>query len=199
VFRKRFGSLNVQHSRKRFAYLTESDGRFEERVSLQYRRASASPRRALASLGIWISSALLPVAAHADQQVLLEEQLSPSVYQGGIALLSFTMTNKGTGIPTGITWSDDLAPLGLQVVQCPGAHGASCTGAASGTITGLTLGSTLIGTNDYSLENTCTFTACVSASIVGTQVNTTSAVTSNNGFSGAAATASIDVLPDQPP
>ena len=191
-------NLDVQCSDKRFAYPTVSSGGFKH---ILRRRAPprASTRRAFVPFCLWAVSALLPLTAQADPQVLLEQEISPTVYQGGVAVLTFTLTNLGPGTPTGLAWSDDLAPIGLQVVACPGAHGASCAGATSGTTTGLEPGSTLIGQQDYSLQGTCNFTVCVAASKIGTQVNTTSAVTSTSGTGGAAASASIDVLPDQPP
>ena len=143
---------------------------------------------------------LPPLVARADPQVTLQKEFGgPSVYQGGRTTLTFTITNLGPGTPTGIKWSDDLAPLAMQVAQCPGGIGNSCSGSSSGTINGLTPGSTLISTDDFSLDGTCSVAVCVSAMNIGTQVNTTSAVTSSNGFSGAAATASLNVLPDQPP
>jgi hypothetical protein len=130
---------------------------------------------------------------------------SPSVYQGGISVLTFTTTYNGSA--TGVAYTDDLAPLGMQIVQCPGAIGSTCTVGPgteflSGTAIGGTPGSTLIGVQDVSFNNAsgyCVSSVCVSAATIGTQVNTTTAITSTSGFTGSAATASIDVLPDQPP
>ncbi len=191
----------MQHSDHRFAHAINFGGRFKP-----IRQQNASPRtsscRTLATLCLWTACAL-PLAAQADPQVLLQVDFGGPgafVYLGGIAELTYTVTNMGgPATPTGIAWSDDLAPLGMQVVDCPSVHGAGGAGAWSGSITGLDPGSTLIAMQDGNLSDFIYFTVCVSASTIGTLVNTTSAVTTTNGFSGAAATASIDVRPDQPP
>lgn len=189
----------MQYRDQRFARFLTFGGRFKP-IPRQHALPRASIRRVLAAFCLWTTSALLPLTAQAAPEVLLQEDLSPSVYQGGIAVLSFTLT-VGPETQTGIAWSDDLAPLGMQVVQCPGAIGASCSGTVLGSSTGsgTTPGSTLISQQMDILNGSCNFSVCVTATKIGTQVNTTSVVSTTSGTSGAAATASIDVLPDLPP
>jgi hypothetical protein len=102
-----------------------------------------------------------------------------------------TNSNPSTAL-SGISFSDTL-PAGLIVSTPNGlSNGPSGTTPCTGTITAVQ------ATNSISLSGatlaantTCTFQLEVTATQTGNQVNTTSSVTSNEGGTGAAATASI--------
>ena len=104
--------------------------------------------------------------------------------------LSFTLANPNSGsMLTGIGFTDSL-PAGL-VVTTPNGLSGSCGG---GTITA-SAGSTSISLSGSSLNASasCNFSVTVTGIAQGAQNNTTSAVTSNEGGNGAAASATVTV------
>jgi hypothetical protein len=108
----------------------------------------------------------------------------------GSTSLSFTVFNPNTSIAlTGVGFTDAL-PAGLMVSTPNGLTG-SCGG---GTITA-TAGSGSISLTDAILaaSTSCAFSVNVTASALGTQNNTTGAVTSVEGGTGGTASASITV------
>jgi uncharacterized repeat protein (TIGR01451 family) len=113
-----------------------------------------------------------------------------SIPLGGSTSLSFTITNGNTTASlSGVAFSDTL-PAGL-VISTPNGLTGTC---GAGTITATQ------GTNTISLSGgtiaangSCTFSVNVTGTAAGLQVNTTSTVTSTEGGSGAAATASLKV------
>jgi uncharacterized repeat protein (TIGR01451 family) len=108
----------------------------------------------------------------------------------GTTSLSFTITNpNGSGNLTGVGFTDSL-PAGL-VVATPNSLTGSCGG---GTITA-NAGSGSISLSGGSLTagGSCTFQANVTGTTPGVQNNVTSAVISNEGGVGNAATATLTV------
>jgi hypothetical protein len=110
---------------------------------------------------------------------------------GGRAPLTFTIANPNaaTGL-TGIGFSDTL-PAGLSIASPNGISG-SC---GSGTITAAS-GSSSISLADGTLAagSSCTFSVQVTPTTTGSKTDRTSAVSSNEGGSGNAATASTTVV-----
>ena len=109
---------------------------------------------------------------------------------GGTTSLSFTITNPNTSTSlTGIGFTDAL-PAGLVVAtpngltgSCGGGTIAATAGGSSANLSGATLAA----------NASCTFSINVTGPTAGTKVNTTSAVTSNEGGSGNTATATLTV------
>jgi hypothetical protein len=114
-----------------------------------------------------------------------------SVALGVSTSLSFGVSNPNSTVGlTGIGFTDTL-PAGL-VIATPNGFSGSCGG---GTITA-TAGSSVISLFGGSLAagGSCAFSMNVTGIAAGTEFNTTSAITSNEGGSGQAATASIAVV-----
>jgi len=114
-----------------------------------------------------------------------------SIPLNGSTSLSFTIQNNNTATTlTGVGFNDNL-PGGL-VVSTPNGLSGSCGG---GTISAAP-GGTSISLSGASLapSSSCTFSVNVDGVAAGTQNNTTSNVTSNEGGSGNVATATINVV-----
>ena len=139
------------------------------------------------------------MAAEADITVLpppiISKSFADSQLQlfgpGNTTALSFTITN-----PNPVTFNDiaftDTLPSGL-IVSTPNDLTGSCGG---GTITAVA-GSSSISLSGATLATgaSCTFSVNVSATALGVQVNTTSAVTAGGGkVVGNSATASISIV-----
>jgi CSLREA domain-containing protein/uncharacterized repeat protein (TIGR01451 family) len=123
--------------------------------------------------------------------VLQQQYGASSIPLNGSTSLQFTVTNPNVGTTlTGIGFTDTL-PSGL-IVSTPTAIGGSCGG---GTITA-TAGSKSISLSGASLGAgiSCTFTVNVTGTSAGSQVNTTSTGSSNEGGAGNTATAIINVV-----
>jgi hypothetical protein len=113
-----------------------------------------------------------------------------SVPLGGTTRLGFTLTNPNAGTAlTSLAFTDSL-PAGL-VVASPNQLTGSC---GAGTITAVA-GSATVALSGGTLPagGACTFGVAVRATSMGGKVNTTSAVTSAEGQTGAAASASLEV------
>jgi uncharacterized repeat protein (TIGR01451 family) len=116
---------------------------------------------------------------------------APSIVVNGATTLTFRLTNPNAGTAlTGVGFTDTV-PAGL-VVATPNGLTGSCGG---GTITA-TAGATTVGLAGATLAagTSCVFAINAKGVATGSQVNTTSAVTSANGGAGNAATASVTVL-----
>ncbi len=116
---------------------------------------------------------------------------APSMPLNGSTTLSFTVTNSNTTTAlNGLAFTDTL-PVGLSIATPNGLSG-SCGGgtiiAAAGSTSVSLTGATLAA------SASCTFSITVNGVAVGTQNNTTSAITSTNGGSGAPATATTLVV-----
>jgi uncharacterized repeat protein (TIGR01451 family) len=113
-----------------------------------------------------------------------------SISVGAATSLSFTITNPNTTVAlTGIGFTDTL-PTGL-VVATPNGLTGSCGG---GTIAATASGSSAnLSGATLAANASCTFSINVTGTTAGTKVNTTSAVTSNEGGSGNTATATLTV------
>jgi fibronectin-binding autotransporter adhesin len=113
-----------------------------------------------------------------------------SIPLNGTTTLTFNIANSNSATSlTGVGFSDTL-PAGL-VVATPNGLSGSCGG---GTITA-TAGSSSVSLSGATLaaSASCSFTVNVTGTSAGTKNNMTGAVTSNEGGSGGAASASLDV------
>jgi uncharacterized repeat protein (TIGR01451 family) len=108
---------------------------------------------------------------------------------GGTASLGFTISNSNSGSLTGVGFTDTL-PAGL-IVATPNGLTGSCGG---GTITA-TAGSGSVSLSGATLaaSSSCNFSVNVTGTTAGTQNNTTSTVSSNEGGAGGVASASLVV------
>ena len=112
-----------------------------------------------------------------------------SVFAGTTATLTFTIQNTNTSLAlTGLTFTDTL-PAGL-LVATPNGLTNTCGGTATATAGGNLIS---LSGGTLAVSSTCTITVTVAAISSGTQVNTTSVLTSN-APTAPAATASIVVF-----
>jgi hypothetical protein len=131
------------------------------------------------------ASASLTVSAVAPP-VISKVFGAASIPVSGTTSLTFTITNPNTSLTlTGVAFTDPL-PAGLvfsggPIAPCGGHLAVSGSGVIS--LTGATVAA----------GSSCMFSITVAGTETGLQVNTTSAVTSNNGGTGNTATASIMV------
>jgi uncharacterized repeat protein (TIGR01451 family) len=116
-----------------------------------------------------------------------------SILVGGTSTLAFTITNPNQLTPlNGIGFTDTL-PAGVTTTN--GTTNSLC-GSGSLVITG---GNLLTFTGgSLSANSSCTFSVQVTGTAIGTKNNTTSAVTSTEGGSGNAASATLIVSNPQP-
>ena len=113
-----------------------------------------------------------------------------STMLGATTTLSFTLTNPNAGTALSSVAFTDTLPTGLAVATPNGLTG-SCGG---GTITAVAGSSSIALTGGTLPANgTCTFSLDVAATSLGTQVNTTGAVTSFESGPGGTASATLAV------
>jgi hypothetical protein len=131
---------------------------------------------------LWATSPLPPTISKAFG--------AANIPVGGTTSLGFTITDPNAGGSlTGVGFTDTL-PAGL-VVSSPNGLAGSCGG---GTITA-TAGSGSVSLSGATLaaSSSCTFSVNVTGTTAGTQNNTTSTVSSNEGGAGGVASASLVV------
>jgi uncharacterized repeat protein (TIGR01451 family) len=105
--------------------------------------------------------------------------------------LTFTLTNSNLGASlTGVGFTDNL-PAGSQFQ-------AGTASVCGGTVTRTTSSMSLSGAT-IAASGQCQFSLIVTATTQGDKINTTSAVTSNEGGNGGTTTAVLSVLPIAPP
>lgn len=126
--------------------------------------------------------------------VLSKQFLPAEVAVNAPSRLTLSLFNSNTGFPiNGISFSD-VFPAGLQLASVPD-PALICTAGSSLTATARSGSS---GGYDFSAgslaaNGVCTFSVNVRAGAIGNYVNTTTAVTTNNAGTGAAATATLTV------
>ncbi len=118
-----------------------------------------------------------------------------SIVVNGTTALTFTLTNPNTATAlTGVGISDTL-PAGL-VVATPNGLANAC----GGTVTAVAgTGSLGLVSGVLPMSGACTVSLNVTGVTAGTKNNTTGAVTSNEGGTGGAASASLQVIAIAPP
>jgi uncharacterized repeat protein (TIGR01451 family) len=114
----------------------------------------------------------------------------------GTTTLTFTVTNPASNplALSGIAFGDTL-PSGLKVAtpnRLTGACGGGTVSAPSGSPTVSLSGATLVP------QTSCTFSVEVAGTTSGRKADTTDSITSTNGGTGGAASASITVVPKPP-
>ncbi len=114
----------------------------------------------------------------------------PMMGVGERTTLTFTLLNPWTSTANGIAFTDSF-PAGL-VIASP----ANLVNTCAGSLSGSTFGSGTVGLSGVSLVAgaSCQLSMDVTSSTAGDIVNTTSAVTSSNAFTGLAASAPLKVL-----
>jgi uncharacterized repeat protein (TIGR01451 family) len=118
----------------------------------------------------------------------LGKSFSPtSILTGGTSALAFTITNpnRQTAL-SGIGFNDTL-PAGLTVAS------SGPTSTCGGSLTTTAPDSISFSGGSLAANGTCTFSATVTGATAGSKVNSTSAVTSTEGGTGNAATATLVV------
>ncbi len=100
--------------------------------------------------------------------------------------LTFTVSNPGTQLLTGVSFTDTL-PAGL-VVSTPNGLTGTCTSTVTATAGGSTI---TFAALDIPAQSSCTFTVNVTSQAVGQFLNTTSAITSTNSDPGDPASATL--------
>jgi len=119
---------------------------------------------------------------------------APTVMKGFSTSLSFTLSNLpgGAGVADlhGVSFTDNL-PAGLAVATPNGVTG-TCNGTAPTAVAGS--GTIMLTGATLPAGATCTFSVSVTGTVFGTQINTTSTVTTTEGVTGDPATASIMVV-----
>ena len=115
---------------------------------------------------------------------------APTIPLDGTTSLTFTLTNPAANTVslTGVAFTDTF-PLGLLVATLSGIAntcGGTATAVAGSSAVGLTGGT-------IAVSSSCTVTVNVTGTASGAHTNTTGAVTSTNGGTGATATANLTV------
>jgi len=145
---------------------------------------------AVDSNNVFTTPVVLQVVTGAGVTAIAKSFAPVAIPVGGTSTLTITISNPA-GTPgglTGIAFTDNL-PAGVQVAAVPALTntcGGAATAAAGTAIVSLTAG--VIAAPG----GTCTITVAVTATTPGVKVNTTGAVTSNQGVGGTA-TATLDV------
>ena len=114
---------------------------------------------------------------------------SATVSLNNSVTLTFTLTNPNPATDlTGVSFSDDM-PAGLLIAN-PDSLGGTCdTSVVTVAPTNISLVGTVLPAN-----SSCTLSVDVLAITAGDQVNTTGAITSNEGGTGGTATATVTVV-----
>jgi uncharacterized repeat protein (TIGR01451 family) len=110
---------------------------------------------------------------------------------GSTTTLTFTLTNPNAAPLTGAGFTD---PLEAGLVASPNGLANTCGGTATAGS-----GSIALSGGTIPASSSCTLTVNVTGTTTGTKVNTTSQLATSEGLTGSAATASLVVLPVQPP
>jgi hypothetical protein len=140
---------------------------------------------------MWIAL-VLPAslwAAPPSPPTISESFGAANIPVGGATSLGFTIANSNPGSLTGVGFTDTL-PAGL-VVATPNGLAGSCGGGAITATAGS--GSVSLSGATLAASSSCNFSVNVTGTTAGTQNNTTSTVSSNEGGAGSAATASLVV------
>jgi uncharacterized repeat protein (TIGR01451 family) len=123
--------------------------------------------------------------------VLTKSFGAASVPLNGSTSLSFTVqNNNATSGATGVAFTDTL-PAGLVVATPNGLTGSCGTGPITAAAGG---GAVSLSAGTIAASGSCTFSVNVTGTTAGAKVNTTGAISSTEGGTGATATASINVV-----
>ncbi|HXA86200.1 MAG TPA: hypothetical protein VNZ47_14060 [Candidatus Dormibacteraeota bacterium] len=121
--------------------------------------------------------------------VIVKSFSAPTVGLNGSVTLTFTITNpNGATDLTGVSFNDNI-PAGLIIANPDSMTGSCDPGVITPGVNNINLvGATILA------GSSCTFSIDVLAEAVGTQVNTTDPVTSNEGGTGGTASATVEVV-----
>jgi uncharacterized repeat protein (TIGR01451 family) len=121
----------------------------------------------------------------------LTKSFTPStITVGSTATLTFTLTNSNAAPLNGAAFSDTF-PAGLV--------GSVAVHTCSNGLLSFTTGSVALTGGTIPASGSCTVTVNLTGTTVGTTTNTTSELTTTEGLTGTAASASLVVQPLQPP
>ena len=114
---------------------------------------------------------------------------APTVGLNSSVTLTFTISNPNPATDlTGVSFNDNI-PAGLIIANPDSMTGSCDPGVITPSVNNINLvGATILA------GSSCTFSIDVLAVAVGTQVNTTDAVTSNEGGTGGTASATVEVV-----
>ena len=142
------------------------------------------------------ASANLTVAANAPT---VAKAFAPaSIAAGGTSVLTITLTNNNATAATLSAALVDTLPAGVTLANAT--FGGTCAGTKSGVAGGVTVTYASGATIPGGAPGSCTITANVTSSTVGTVTNTIAAgaLQTSNGNNAAAATANLTVTPCSP-
>jgi uncharacterized repeat protein (TIGR01451 family) len=140
-------------------------------------------------LSVLVLTVLLSAAGVAQSPPTITKAFSTATIGLNLSTtLTFTITNPNPATDlTGVGFNDNL-PSGL-IIANPDSLTGTCTGVITTSATNINLvGATILA------NSSCTFSIDVLAVATGAQVNTTDAVTSNEGGTGGTATATVTVV-----
>ena len=136
--------------------------------------------------------------AQAASAVITKSFNPPVVALNGNSIATITVTNPNAALPLTNVQFSDIMPAGIDLITQTG--GTCSTLATGGGIFSINPGTDTFSSTSNVLagSQSCTITVSVKGIALGTHINTTSQVTSNEAAPGAAASGTLTVVNDLP-